>query len=323
MKAWLACLLALLVLAGCGDPPLPPLRVGINPWVGYDPLLLARERRLLDSDQILVAELISSTESQRTLRNGLLDAAALTLDEALRLADEGVALKIVAVLDISHGADAVLARPDIRAPAELKGRRIAVEQGAVGALVLDRLLQAGGLRQDEVAVLQVEAAQHESMLVSGRADAVITFEPMKSRLLAQGNRVLFDSRQMPGEIVDVLVVRTEAWAKRRPQMLELLAGWERGRHALLADPQAAAQLLAPGADLTAAQYLATLQGLEFLGLADSVRWLAGRPALMAQRAAGLAETLQRLGLIRAPPDWPALLDGELAQAALKKTGARQ
>jgi NitT/TauT family transport system substrate-binding protein len=315
VKLWLTLLLALLVLAGCGEPPAPPLRVGLNPWVGYDPLVLARERRLLDPAQVRVAELLSNTETQRTLRNGLLDAAALTLDETLRLADQGVALKIVAVLDISHGADAVLAGPGITTPAQLKGRRIAVEQTALGALVLDRLLQAGGLRSDEVTLIQVEATDHKAMLASARADAVITFEPMKSQLIAQGYRVIFDSRQMPGEIVDVLVVSAEAWVKRRDQVLELLAGWERGRRALLADPPSAAALLASGVDLTPAQYLATLEGLQFQSLADSVHWLAGQPAPLAQHAAGLAQTLQRLDLIRQPPDWSALLDGRAAAAA--------
>ncbi|MDO8958606.1 MAG: ABC transporter substrate-binding protein [Rhodocyclaceae bacterium] len=308
-------LLALLALVGCGEPPAPPLRVGTNPWVGYDPLVLARERRLLDPGQVQVVELVSNTETQRTLRNGLLDGAAMTLDEALRLADEGVALKIVAVLDISHGADAVLAGPGITTPAQLKGRRIAVEQTALGALVLDRLLQAGGLRPDEVSLIQAEAGLHEGMLASGRVDAVITFEPMKSRIVALGNRVIFDSRQMPGEIVDVLAVRADAWSTRRPQVLELLAGWERGRRALLADPSAAAALLAPGADLPPAQYLATLEGLKFQTLADSARWLGGQPAPLAQHAAMLARTLQHLGLIRHPPDWSVLLDGRSAAAA--------
>lgn len=219
MKAWLALLLALLALAGCSEPSALPLRVGLNPWVGYDPLVLARERRLLDPAQVRVVELLSNTETQRALRNGQIDGAAMTLDEALRLADEGVALKIVAVLDISSGAGAVL------------------------------------------------------------------------------------------------VVSADAWVKRRDPVLELLVGWERGRRALLADPPSAAALLASGVDLTPAQYLATLEGLQLQTLADSVHWLAGQPAPLAQYAEGLARTLQRLGLIRHPPDWPALLDGRSAAAA--------
>lgn len=301
MKSALSVLL-LLFLVACGAPPQPPTRVTVNPWVGYDPLVLARERGLLDPDQIKVVELMSNSESLRAMRNGLTEAAALTLDEALRLADEGVPIRIAAILDVSHGADAVLASPDIMTPAQLKGRRIALEETALGALVLDRLLAAGGLTDRDVETQHSEAAMHEAVLKGGRTDAVITFEPMKSRLVAQGYRVVFDSRRMPGEIVDVLVVRTDLPAARTQA---LLAAWDAGRRALLADPLAAAAILAPGVGLSPKAYLATLDGLQLMSPADSAARLA--PAAMARDAGSLAAKLQALGLIRSAPDWSRLL----------------
>ena len=74
----------LLTLAACGEPVVPPITVGMNPWVGYDPLVLARDRGLADAKQLRVVELASASETLRHLRNGLLDAATLTLDETLR-----------------------------------------------------------------------------------------------------------------------------------------------------------------------------------------------------------------------------------------------
>lgn len=310
MKAPTAALCVLLatVLAACNAPPTPPLRVAVNPWVGYDPLVLARERGLTDPARLKVIELMSNTESQRALRNGLVDAAALTLDEALRLADSGVPLRIVAVLSVSHGADAVLAQAGIDGPAALKGKRIVLEETAVGALVLDRLLASGGLRRDEVRTLHIEAAQQEAVLQGGRADAVITFEPIRSRLLARGYHVIFDSSRMPGEIVDVLAVRADLPAAHTHA---LLAAWEAGRRSLLDEPQAAAMILAADSELSADAYLATLDGLRLLTPADSAAKLApppaGGPAPLARDGAALAQSLQALGLLAGPPDWSALL----------------
>ncbi len=314
MNRWPTFLVLFWLLAGCAEAPQPPLRVGVNPWVGYDPLVLAGERRLFDPARIRVVELSSNTESKRALRNGLLDGAALTLDEALRLADAGMDLKIIAVLDVSHGADAVLARPGIRAPADLKGQTIALEQTAVGALVLDRLLRAGGLSRDDVRLIQVEAAQHGSALASGRADAVITFEPMKSWLAARNFQVIFDSRAMSGEIVDVLVARADVLEPRLTEWVALLAGWERARRALLAD-ESAAERLAPGVELTPEEYRTTLGGLTLTGLRDSVRLLSGPSPELTRVGAGVAETLHRLGLIGRSPDWGALLDARPATQA--------
>ena len=64
-------------LTGCIEAPLPPARLGINAWVGYDPLVLARDRRLFDGGVLQVVELATGAETQRHLRNNLLDAGAL------------------------------------------------------------------------------------------------------------------------------------------------------------------------------------------------------------------------------------------------------
>lgn len=313
MRAWLALLLGLLVLTGCTEPPPSILRVGVSPWLGYEPLVLARDTGLLDPEWVQVIELGSSTECARALGNGTLGAAALSLDEALRLADEGVALKIVAVLDISRAAAAVVARHGITQAAQIKGKRIALERTALGTLVLDRLLQAGNLLPSDVTLIQVEVSHHEAVLTDGRADVVITFDPVRSRLLAHGHSEIMQSRL--GEIDDVLVVSQRSWSTQRAQLQKLLAGWERGRGALEAEPSAAAELLAPATELTPVQYISVVRGLSLQSLADSVRWLEGKPAPLAERAAPLVETLQRLGLVRRPPNWPALLDGKLAAAA--------
>lgn len=298
------CLLLALLLGACGGPPEPPARLTINPWVGYDPLVLARERGLLDAGSVKVVELMSSTESQRALRNGLAEAAALTLDEALRLADAGMALRIVAMLSDFDCNHAVLARPEIQTPAQLKGRRIALEESAHGALVLDRLLAAGGLTRAEVTLLHVEAAQHATMLTGGRADAVITFDPMKTQLAGKGFRVVFHGPPMPNNFVDVLVARADLPEAR---IAALRSAWEAGRRALLADPQGAAALLAPGADLSPAEYLATLDGLRFLTPADNAARL--KAAALERDAGALAQLLLERGLLRRLPDWDGLTNG--------------
>lgn len=314
LNRWPTFLVLFSLLAGCAEAPQLALRVGVNLWVGYDPLVLAGERRLFDPARVRVVELSSNTESQRALRNGLLDGAALTLDEVLRLADAGMTLKIIAVLDVSHGADAVLARPGIRAPSDLKGQTIALEQSAVGALVLDRLLRAGDLSRDDVRVIHVEAAQHGSALASGRADAVITFEPMKSWLAARNFQVIFDSRAMPGDIMDVLVARADVLEPRLTEWVALLAGWERARRALLAD-ESASERLATGVELTPEEYRAILDGLTLTDLKDSVRLLSGPSPELARVGSGVAETLRQLGLIGRFPDWSILLDARPVRLA--------
>lgn len=307
--------LAAPLLAGCQPPPVvAPLKVGLNAWVGYDPLVLARERGFIDAQAVKVIELSSSSETLRHFRNRLLDAAALTLDEALRLADEGFDPRVVAVLSASAGADVVLAVPAVRNLADLRGRTVAVEATTVGALMLQRLLQAAGLEAADVKVMNVEATQHQALLRAGRVDVSVSYEPLAGPMREAGYAPLFDSRQMPGDIVDVLLVHADVLRDRATQVQALVAGWQRGLSAVQQEPERSASLLAPGADLTPAQYLAAFRGLAFYSPAQSLALLSGQPKALGQAAQRLTRTLQGMGLVHDMPDWERLLAPEAAQA---------
>lgn len=311
--------IAMMFLAGCSEAPPLPLSVGVSPWIGNDPFVFAYERRYVDRSRVKVVELASSSQALRTLDNGLLDAAALTLDEALRLADKGAAIRIVAVLAMSHGADAVVARSPITRPAQLKGKRIGIEDGSAGRLVLARMMETSPLRSNDVLLLRLEASQQEDALRDGWVDAIVTFEPMKSRLQGDGYQVIFDSSAMPGEIIDVLVVRADVLEHRLGDVVDLLAGWQRGVTALHMTPEAFADLLAPSISLTPAQYRAALDGLTFVTLEQSTELLSGQPAPFVARHTGLAKLMVDLEMIDGPPDWRTLIVDTAARAAAKRT----
>ena len=308
-----ACLL--IGVVGCGEAPQPPLTVGINTWVGFDPLVLARDRGMTDRQTIKVVELISSAEALRHLRNGLLDAAALTLDETLRLADGGFDVRIVAVLDTSSGADVVLAAPEVRSLPELRGRAIAVEEATVGILVLERLLQKAGLTSADVSVVKMESTQHLMALRSGRVSAAVSYAPIEGAIRRAGYRRIFDSSQMPGEILDVLVVRGEVLRRRPAAVDALLNAWGGGLSVLRLDAPGAAATLAPGADLSTRDYLDGLKGLRFYSTEESLQLLTGPAPGLVRLGQPVAETLMGLGLLRQPPDWAALIDSAPAERA--------
>jgi NitT/TauT family transport system substrate-binding protein len=309
------------MLAGCQPVPAAPLALGLNAWVGYDPLVLARERGLIDTRAVKVIELSSSSETLRHFRNRLLDAAALTLDEALRLADEGFDPRVVAVLSASAGADVVMAVPEVRNLAGLRGCTVAVEATTVGALMLQRLLQAARLQPGDVKVMNVEATQHLALLRGDRAQVSVSYEPLAGALREAGLVSIFDSRQMPGDIVDVLLVHADVLQTRPEQVQALVAGWQRGLAAVQQAPDASAALLAPGADLTPTQYLASFKGLDFYSAEQSLVWLSGQPKALGQASQGLALTLQAMGLIRESPDWGRLLAPGPAERLLQASGA--
>lgn len=229
-------LLLLLLLQGCTPEPADPIRLGTNIWPGYEPLYLARSLGWLEQPAVRLLEFPSSTEVIRAMRDHALEAAALTLDEALVLAEGEPDIRIVLVMDVSNGADAVLVQSAIDSPAALKGARIGAETTALGAYMVTRLLDRTGLSAKDVVLKPLPVNEHLDAFMQGRVDAVVTFDPVRSALLAHGARTLFDSSDIPGEIVDVLVVR-QALIERQPQQLRLLMRqWFRALDHIRAEP---------------------------------------------------------------------------------------
>lgn len=191
-------------LNGCSKSS--TLTVALHLWVGYEPLYLARDFNWLPPT-IVLREDATLGDSLTALRSGAVDAACMTLDEMLRARAVGLPLSAALVFDVSAGADMVLARPEIATLADLKQKRIGFDPGAVGALVFAKLLEAANLTEDMVIPLATPPAMQLEAWRKGDVDAVITYEPFASSLLTEGAKSLYDSRQMPDTIIDVLAVR--------------------------------------------------------------------------------------------------------------------
>ena len=140
-------------VTSCSIKPEPPLRIGINLWPGYEFLHVASVLDLYEENSINIVELSNATTVMQMLRNDQLEGAALTLDEALTLIDEGLDLKIILVTDISNGGDALLVKPEIETLQFLKDKSIAVENTAVGAIMLYSILKQANLKLSDIDVI--------------------------------------------------------------------------------------------------------------------------------------------------------------------------
>jgi NitT/TauT family transport system substrate-binding protein len=263
-----------LVLFGCTrHTRTPPLTVGANVWLGYQPLVVGIELGLIPPDQARVVEFSSNTESLRAFRSGATQAAALTLDEMMLLAEDGLDPHIVLVIDKSTGADALVARPEIRNVADLKGRRVGVEDTALGAFVLTRALESAHLTVADVTMVRVPIDEHERAYLDGEVDAVVTFEPVRTYLRRAGAHVLFDSRSMPDEILDVLVVRGDVLANHPEQVDAILRGWFEALQRL--DDPRLVERVSRNLRLTPEEVGPALNGMTFPSLEENRALLGG------------------------------------------------
>ena len=253
-----------------------PLRIGTNLWPGYEPLYLARELGYLNPERIQLNEYPAATDVLRAFRDDKLDAAALTLDEVLTLREAGIPVKVVLVMDISDGGDVILAHPLIARFEDLKGKRIAVESGALGAYIITRALDLNDMELKDVLIAHIDVDEHEAAYLDGRVDAAVTFEPVRTRLLAVGAREVFSSKEIPGEIVDVLVIHERVLNKEyEPATSELMKGWFDALAYLQNNPEQASQLIGKRLDISASDALASFEGLKLPSIDQNRQMLGG------------------------------------------------
>lgn len=288
------------LLSGCLSEPPTLLRIGTNIWPGYEPFYLAREYQWFQSEQIRLVEFGSAVDVMDALRQGRLEGGGLTLDEALMLTAEGIDLTVVLVCDQSEGADVVMAKPEIQQLKDLQGKRIAAETSAVGALMLESTLQAAGMTMDDIQLVSLEPREQLQAFEHNQLDAAVTFEPYKSRLARMGAHVLFSSKELPGQILDVLVVRTDALERHQQALRYLIGAHFQAREEILQANNNVLDILNRRLHLTRPELLNAYDGLKLPTLEENRSWLDTPPGRLHGRAVALADLMYRQGLASSP-----------------------
>lgn len=285
-------------LLSCSEDNASPLRIGTNIWPGYEPLYLARHKNYLNDKKIQLVEFSSASQVIQAYRNELIDAAALTLDEAILLLQANEDFSVVLVMDISDGADAIVAQKDIASFRDIKGKRIGVENNALGAYVISRALAIENTSKEDVKLIPLDVNEQEKAFINKEVDAVVTFEPVKSILLNAGGRVIFDSTNMPGEIVDIMIVRNSYLNNHVDNVQHLLDAWYQALDYTTKYPNKAAGILGRRMQLNVTDTLATYKGLKLPNQADNIAFLRGKKPKLITTSKRMATLMYEQQLIK-------------------------
>ncbi len=307
----LSMLACALLLSACNLFADQPISVAAHVWLGYEPMFLARNEKWLDARYVRLVETRSATESIHALANGSVDAAALTLDETLKARAMGIPLSVVMVFNTSVGADMLVADSGIKSLGDLKGKRLGFEASSVGDVMLVQILQLAKLSRHDVQLVPVSIDQQLAAWQRKELDALITYEPVATQLLAGGAYKLFDTRQMPNTIVDVLAVRKNVLDRSHSKAIRhLISAHFRAMNHLKYNPQDAAYRMANHLGLDAQHVLGAYKGLLLPSAANNYRLLAeDSPPLLAS-ATNLSALMVKNHLISQPDDLLSLIDAQ-------------
>lgn len=302
------------VMVSCTKQPLPPLRIGTVVWPGFECLYLARDLGYYKDTSIRLVDYNATSEVRRAFLNRELEAIAYTVPEALSMMPTAPDLQAVLVMDISNGADVILAKPELRSLQALKGSRVGMEYSSgLGSYLITRALEQVDLSPQDVQIVPIEISEHEAAFKQGTVDAVITYEPVRSNLLAAGGNLLFDSSKIPGEIVDVLIVRKDLLTSQPDNLQALVEGWFRALAYLKNNPQDAARRIAPREGVTPKQFLESLKGIRIPDIQENQKLLGTENSLLMKAVRRLSEVMVENNLLQKVVDTEQFLNDQLVK----------
>lgn len=310
-------LLCLLLLAACSEKQPDPLRIASSPWPGYEPLYLARDLGNLETAKVSLFELPSSDITMESFRNHSTDLATLTLDETMELLHDGVKLRVLLILDVSNGGDAVLARPEIKSLPDLKSKRVSIVNIPLGLYMLSRTLEAAGLNRNDVTVFPMAESRQEDFYRQGKVDAVITFEPVKSALIAAGAHVLFDSSQIPNEIFDLLVVHENVYRQRRDDICNVVQQWFITLDYMHEHHDDAAMRITQRLNMKPEEYDGLMSGILLPSRVENRRMLGGDSPGILGPAQNLSTIMLKEKMLTLPVDFRPALDPGFSSCFVK------
>jgi NitT/TauT family transport system substrate-binding protein len=192
-------------------------RVAWSIYVGWMPWGYLESSGIMDKwaekygIDVEIVQINDYVESINQYTAGAFDGVTATNMDTLSIpAGSGVDTTALIVGDYSNGNDAIILKGE-GTLADLAGKPVNLVELSVSHYLLARGLDSVGLAESDLAgVVNTSDADMIAAFAADDVQAVVTWNPLVSTIMeTPGATKLFDSSNIPGEIIDLMVVNTE------------------------------------------------------------------------------------------------------------------
>lgn len=161
--------------------------------------------------EIEVVQINDYIESINQYTAGQFDGCTMTNMDALTIpAAGGVDSTALIIGDFSNGNDGIVLKGSDKTLADIKGQRVNLVELSVSHYLLARALDSVKMSERDVTIVNTSDADLVGVFNAADVTSTVTWNPLLSEITAVPNTTkVFDSSDIPGEIIDMLVVNTE------------------------------------------------------------------------------------------------------------------
>ncbi len=204
------------------SPKLGGVKLGFSAWPGWFPWQVAQDKQIFETSKIDVklTWFDDYNKSIAALNAGTIDANSQTLADTIHSIADGKDLVVVLTNDNSTGNDAIVISNTIKSIVDLKGKKVAAEEGTVDHFLLVQALKRVSMTMKDIQFIPLETSKAADAFAAGQVDAASIFAPFTTKALKRpGSRVLFSSKDFPGSISDHLVFNRK-FVKEHPEKVQ-------------------------------------------------------------------------------------------------------
>jgi NitT/TauT family transport system substrate-binding protein len=273
MKFKLSIAVPIIVLACAASLNAAPLKIAFSDWPGYTILEVAKQKGWFKEAGLDVElawfEYLPSIDA---FSAGKVDAVTIVATDALVTGANGGKSKIIALLDYSDGSDMIVGAPGVQSIKDLKGKKVGIEGTLVEHLLLLKALEANGMTQDDVDLVNTATDKTPETLGSGKVAAIGAWYPISGQALkVAGSKKLYTSAEAKGLIYDVLAVNPSSYAKHKPEWVKVTQIYYKCVD-YLKDPKTqeeAVKIMSAKVGADSKEYAKNIPGTHFLPVAEA------------------------------------------------------
>jgi NitT/TauT family transport system substrate-binding protein len=278
-------LLAAAVMAGATlTGQAEPLKIAYSDWPGWVAWQVGIDKGWFKEAGVDVQfEWFEYVPSMEAFAAGKVDAVTMTNGDALVTGATGAPSKTIIINDYSDGNDMIVAKPGIESVKDLKGKKIGVEIGFVDHLLVLKALEANGMTEADVTLVNIPTHETPKAFASGDVDAIAAWQPNSGQALkaVPGSKAIYTSKDVPGLIYDVLAVNPASLSARADDWKKVAQVWYRivDYYYDPATRDDAIKSMAARVNLPPEEYKSFVDGTKILTLAEAKKAFTEGPGL--------------------------------------------
>lgn len=294
-----------------------PLRFAYSNWVGYYPLIIAKEKGFFAGQGVDVDLLFKEdlNELLADLAAGRLDGLDYPADGPLRLSKTS-AVKVVLWSGDCLGCDSVVAQPRFQSVADLKGQKVGIRIGSFGEMLVDQMMKHNGLTIGDVQLVNADEKAVPGYVQNDTIQAGHTWEPYTSQALKDGAKVLFSTKETPGLFGSVTMFHQAFLDERPDDIRAFIRGWFEAIDYWEANPKEGSEIVGKALKAPPADIMDARLAYEYFSPKENVRRFAlgndplSLPSIMQKHA----DFLIRTGALGRRPNIEGLITAEFLPA---------